>query len=237
MGEDDPRRAKLSALLARTPLFRGLSPEDLEALRAIGRGRALRRGEVLFLEGVPAEGFFLVVAGRVKLYKMSAGGKEQILHVHGPGEVFAEGVLYEGAVYPASAAATEDARVVLFPRRRFQRLLAERPVLATNLIARLGSRLRQLADLVEDLSLKEAPSRLARYLLELPSRQGAGGPVVTLRIPKGELASLLGTRRETLSRLFRKLSDAGLIEVRGSRITVLDPFRLEAIADGEVPGD
>jgi CRP/FNR family transcriptional regulator len=221
------------ALMEGSPLFRGLEREDLAALASIGLPKTLGKGEVLFVEGSQSRGFFLVLSGGVKLFKMSPAGKEQILHVHPPGEIFAEGTLFEGATYPASASATEDSRVLLFLRADFQRLLAKRPAVATNLIARLSQRLRQMAALVEDLSLREAPSRLARYLIDLAGDEAMPGTVVRLGIKKGELASLLGTRGETLSRLFRRLGEASVIRVQGSEVTILDPERLEDLAAGE----
>ncbi|MHC4471493.1 MAG: Crp/Fnr family transcriptional regulator, partial [Planctomycetota bacterium] len=130
-------------LMSGSPLFRGLAREDLTALASIGLPKGLSKGEILFMEGSASSGFFLVLKGKVKLYKMSPGGKEQILHVHAPGEIFAEGTLHEGSTYPATAAATEDSQVMLFLLLDFQRLLGNRPAVATNLIARLSQRLRQ----------------------------------------------------------------------------------------------
>ena len=223
-------------LIRRSPLFQGLSEEDLAALATIGVPKSLAKGEVLFVEGAPSRGFFLVLEGAVKLAKVSPTGKEQILHVHGRGDVFAEGTLGEGATYPASAMATEGSRLLLFLKADFARLLVSRPAFATNLIARLSQRLRQMAALVEDLSLREAPSRLARYLIERAGDEIERGAVVRLGIRKGELASLLGTRSETLSRLFRRLGEAGIIDVRGAEVTILDPDRLEDLASGEIDG-
>lgn len=220
------------SVLARPPMFRGLPVEDLSALADIGLPRSFAKGESLFVEGRPSSGFFVVLLGSLKLYKLSFAGKEQILHVHGPGETFAEATLPEGARYPASAQALEDCRVLLIPRADFQRLLGRRPALATNLIARLSQRIRQMVALVEDLSLREAPARLARYLLEIAGDDPKAGAVVTIPMLKGELASLLGTRQETLSRVFRKLSDAEVIEVRGADVVILDPGRLLDAADG-----
>lgn len=222
------------AFLGRVPLFAGLSDEDLRAVAAIGRVRRVARGEPLFLAGQEAEGFWVVLAGGVKLAKLSPAGKEQILHVHGAGETFAEAVLAEGMRYPVGAYATEDGtEALLVPRRDFQALLGRRPVLATNLIARLSQRLREMATIVEDLALREAPARLARYLLDLAGADADPGAAVTLPMKKGELAALLGTRQETLSRALRHLSDLDLIEVEGQTIVLLDPDGLQDAAEGE----
>ena len=218
--------------LAKVPLFVGLTEDDLGALAAIGRRRTLERGEILFLSGTPAEGFFVVLFGRVKLSKLSPAGKEQILHLHGPGETFGEAALGDGARYPAQAVATKPSEVLLIPRAEFQELLGRRPVLATNLIASLSRRIRDMALLVEDLSLRDAPARLARYLLDLTGASAGAGAVLTLPMSKGELASLLGTRQETLSRGFRLLADAGFVEVNGGDVTILDPAGLSDMAEG-----
>jgi CRP/FNR family transcriptional regulator len=229
------RAARLAAMTA-APLFRGLSEDDLDALLGIARSRKLEKGETVFREGQEAEAFFLVVTGQVKLIKLSPAGKEQILHIHGPGGSFAEATLAEGSRYPASAVATEAGAVLVFPRRGFQQLLAKRPGIATNVIARLSQRLREMTRLVEDLSLREAPGRLARYLLELAGEEPPSGAEVRLPVKKGELAALLGTRGETLSRVFRKLTDVGAIEVKGANVTLVSPEILEDVSEGEFPG-
>lgn len=231
-----PTTAEIQEVLSRPPLFRGLPEGDLAALREIGLLRSFRKGETLFREGEPSRGFFLVIRGAVKLYKLSFAGKEQILHVHQVGEPFAEATLGEGARYPASAAATETAFVLLFPRAEFTRLIGRRPGLAANLIARLSQRVREMASLVEDLSLREAPGRLARHLLDLAGDEVEAGITVELTMKKGELASLIGTRQETLSRILRKLSDAGVVTVKGSKVVLRDPMRLEDLAAGDSSG-
>jgi CRP/FNR family transcriptional regulator len=213
-----------------SPLFRGLPEDDLSALLGVAGSRSHRKGETIFREGGEAEGFFLVLEGQVKLFKLNPAGKEQILHIHDEGDTFAEATLTAASRYPASAVATADAVVLCFPRRDLEALIARRPAIATNLIARLSQRLREMAGLVEDLSLRDAPARLARYLLELDS----GDEVVTLPVKKGELAAWLGTRSETLSRVLRKLSDAGVISVKGSEVTIRDREHLLDLADGEI---
>ena len=223
---------ELVDLLSRSSLFRGLPSADLAALGDIGRLRPMAKGEVLFLAGDPADAFFLVVTGRVKLAQTSPAGREQILHVHGPAETFAEGTLPEGSRYPATAIATEEGAVLRFPVEAFRGLLGRRPGIAANLVARLSQRLREMAALVEDLSLREVPARLARHLLELAGGAPADGTVVRLPGTKGDLASRLGTRPETLSRALRRLSDAGLIDVDGGQLRLLDPDMLRDLAEG-----
>jgi len=227
---------KLAALgiMQQTPLFRGLSQEDVEALHGIAGARTYPKGQTVFREFEEAEGFFLVLDGQVKLFKLSPAGKEQILHIHDAGGTFAEATLAAGSRYPASAVATEPSVLLCFPRRDLMALVGRRPAIAMNLIGRLSQRLREMTALVEDLSLREAPARLARYLLELAGDDAEAEVLVKLPVKKGELAAYLGTRSETLSRVFRRLSQAGAIAVKGSKVTIHDPGHLRDIAEGEI---
>jgi len=209
------------------PLFAGTSPEDVELLKSVARERRHQRGDLLFAQGEEAEGFFLVCEGRVKIYKLSPDGKERILHIVQRGQSFAEAAIFGDGRYPAFAEPLEPTTLVFFPRREFLDLLHKHAQVAINMIGGLSRFLRQFAAQIEDLTFKDVPSRLARYLLDLS--HGAG--MVTLPITKTQLASRLGTVSETLSRTFRKLSDEAIIEVRGKEIVLLDPDRLEDLAE------
>ena len=154
------------------------------------------------------------------------GGKEQILHIFGRGEPFGEVPVFHGNPYPATAEALTDIEVYFFPRRDFVGLLEANPSLALNMLAILASRLRHFATQIEHLSLKEVPGRLASYLIYLMKEQKNSEEVV-LDIPKGQLASLLGTSPETLSRIFLKMSEEGLIQVSGRKIVLLNQEGLQ----------
>ena len=208
------------AVLKKISLFEGLPEEDLRKLREISRLKKFEKGTVLFAQGEEANGFYVVVEGRIKVYRLSSRGRQQILHVFGPGEAFAEAALFSGSRYPAWAETLTPATVLLFPRKAFLELVRKRPELALNMLALQALRLRKLAGMIESLSLKEVPERLAGYLLYL--RETKGGPEFELEIPKGELAALLGTVPETLSRVLNRLSEKGLISVSGKRIRILD---------------
>ncbi len=215
--------------LARIPLFRGLSRDQLLAFHAISREKTFGRGEWIFSDGDDGEGFFVILRGGVKVFKLSPAGKEQILHLFGPGDSFGEVAVFEGGPFPANAQALEETRALFFPRAAFRTLLKENPDLALQLLAELSRKLREFTRQIESLSLKEIPARLAAYLLWLARKQGQGREV-TLSISKGELASLLGTIPETLSRILARLSAQGLIRVAGRRIALLDPGGLEELA-------
>ena len=188
-----------------------------------------RRGTVIFAPDEPAERFFLVLAGRVKLYKLSPKGDEQILHLYGPGHTFAEAAVLAGVNYPAFAEAVEDATLLVVARRDLREAVAANPDLAIGMMAGLSAKLREFNRLIEELSLKEVPSRLASVLLRLADE--AGGETVRLAQTKRELAAQIGTVAETLSRALGKLKDAGLIAVRGRQITLLDGERLRELAE------
>ena len=214
--------------LAAIPLFAGLSREQIAALARIGIRRTCRKGEHLFAEGDAGSGFYVVLSGRVKIFKVSAEGKEQILHFVGPGESFGEVSVFTGQGFPADAVTGAATTLCFFPRADFTALIRSDPTLALNMLAQLSRRLRQFAGLIEDLSLKEVPGRLAKHLLYLSGREGDGQ--LELDISKGQLASLLGTIPETLSRILAKMNRQGLLHSRGSGIRILDREGLEQIA-------
>jgi CRP/FNR family transcriptional regulator len=220
----------IPAAVARIGLFSGLGQHQLDALAGIAELRPLARGQDIFFAGDPAQGLFCVAAGKVRIYQTSLAGKEHILHVFGPGEVFAEVALFSGGVYPAHAQALEDGSCLFFPRERFRRLLADDPDLALDMLGLLSLRLRQFVRKLEDLSLREVPARLAAHLLLLAAE--GDRRVVSLGLPKGQLAAYLGTIPETLSRVLRRLADDGLIAVSGSDVELLDPDRLAVMASG-----
>ena len=216
--------------IATIPLFEGLPAEQVEDIAAIVEEPVFRKGQSIFSEGDEGTGFYVVASGRVKVFKLSPEGKEQILHILGPGEPFGEVPVFAGQHFPASAEALEESRLFFFPRASFVRLIRKNPGLALNMLAVLSRRLRVFASLIEDLSLKEVPGRLAAYLLYL-SNKDRGATDLELTITKGQLASLLGTIPETLSRILGKMSAQGLIETDGRKITLLDPEGLATLAE------
>lgn len=226
------RNPPLSMLnhIARVPLFAGLPPEQIEDLAMIVTDQVFRKGETIFSEGEDGNGFYVAITGRVKIFKLSSEGKEQILHFFGPGEPFGEVPVFTGQHFPANAEALEESRVFFFPRKSFVDLIKGNPSLALNMLAVLSKRLHRFTALIDDLSLKEVPGRLAAYLLYL-SDQNKGSKDLELTITKAQLASLLGTIPETLSRILGKLSSQGLIETGGRRIRILDPEALRGIAE------
>ncbi len=217
-------------IISKTPLFKGLPKDRLLKIEGIAVSRHYNKGETIFTEGDEGDGFYIVAEGKVKIYKMSFEGKEQILHIFGPGEPFGEVPVFSGQSFPATALAILKSRLLFFPRSDFIGLVTADPSLSLNLLAVLSMRLRQFTLQIENLSLKEVPGRIAAYLLYLAGEQG-GKDTVVLAISKGQLASLLGTIPETLSRIFGKMTSKKLIEVEGRKISLLDMDGLEDLAE------
>ena len=216
--------------LGENPIFQGLSREHLTELARLARPQSYKKGEIIFHQGEEGRGFFIVRSGRVKVYQLSASGREQILHIFGVGDRFAEVPALDGKCFPASAAALRSAEVLFFSRPSFLKLLEQNPTLAMNMLASLARHLRRFARLVDNLSLHEVPGRLADYLLALSDRAD-NACQVELDVSKGQLAAALGTIPETLSRVFHKLSQDGVIAIEGSKITLLDRNSLQQLAE------
>jgi len=221
---------ELVEYLSKIPLFNGLPKEQLVDLAQITVTLDRDKGQVIFSEGDEGTGFYLVLQGRIKVYKLSPGGKEQTLHIFGSGEPFGEVPVFAGKHFPANAEALEKSKVLFFPRASLIKLIEKNPSLALNMLAILARRLREFTVQIEHLSLKEVPSRLAAYLLYLSDREG-GSLEVKLDITKGQLASLLGTIPETLSRIFARMNKQGIIEINGPHIKILSRPALEELVE------
>jgi CRP-like cAMP-binding protein len=222
---------EIAVWVARIPLFEGLPTDQHRDLASIALVKSFKRGQTIFSEGEPGTGFYVALSGRVKIYKLSAEGKEQILHIFGGGEPFGEVPVFEGRPFPAHAVALEESQCLFFPRQAFVDLIGKNPSLSLNMLAVLSRRLRRFTVLVDDLSLKEVPGRLAAHFLYLSDRN-EGASDLELDVPKGQLAGMLGTIPETLSRILAKMVKQGLIESEGPRIRIVDREELKELAEG-----
>jgi CRP/FNR family transcriptional regulator len=222
-------------LLRRCPLFAGLKEEDLKKIKAIASLKQVGKKEVLFSDGEEAKGFYVILSGKIKLYKISPEGKEQILHVVSAPDAFAEAALFLEGSYPAFAEALIDSQLLFFPKRDFIHLIERNPQLSINMIVSLSHFLRRFASLIEELSLKEVSSRVAKYLIDLSLKSAKEGKIpkeVELDLSKTQLASKLGTISETLSRTLAKMKAKGIIDVKKNRILILNRGTLEELASG-----
>jgi len=221
-------------LIRRCHLFAGLTDDDIIILASVIREQRYPKGNILFEEGENAVGFFVVAKGKVKVYKLSSEGKERVLHVVQPGGSFADAAIFADGCYPAFAETIAASELLFFPKKDFLDLLHRHSQLSINMIAGLSRYLRQFTVQIEDLTFRDVPARLARYLLELSERSGA---TVTLPLSKSQLASNLGTTSETLSRTLRKLIDEELVQVQGKAIEILNAERLYELSDSKRNND
>lgn len=221
---------KLKRTISKSPLFQGLSTQYIDQISDIVVQKELNNGMPVFFEGDDGDGFYLVAEGKVKIFKNSPDGKEKILHIIEEGHPFGEVAVFTGKSFPANAQAISKVRLLFFPRKRFIELISENPSLSLNMMAVLTQRLKQFSVQIENLSLKDVPGRLADYLLVLTKEQ-QNKDSVKLTITKGQLASLLGTIAETLSRILSKMNSNQLIEVNGRDIAILDLEGLKILAE------
>ena len=175
--------------LMHSPLFEGLPDVQMAEIRRIAVSRQVKKGEIIFSQGDAGNGFYIIAVGVVKVFTVSAEGKEQILHILSDGEPFGEVAVFIGRTFPAHAEALTDCRLWYFPRVAFVGLVERTPSLSLNMIALLCLRLHQFAAQVESLSLKAVPSRLAAYLIYLAEEQKTEDRV-SLKISKGQLAEI-----------------------------------------------
>jgi CRP/FNR family transcriptional regulator len=220
----------LKTIVARAPFLQSLPDADIDCLLSIALTKAYKKGEPIFSEGEHANGFYIVAEGKVKIFKLSIDGKEHILHIFGPGNPFGEVPVFAGKAFPANAMTLAKSTLIFLPREAFVGLITANPSIALNMLAILSLRLREFTVQIEHLSLKEVPGRLAAYLIFL-SKEQKNDRTVSLKISKGQLASLLGTIPETLSRIFTKMSGMNLIDVDGKQIHLNDMTGLAELAE------
>jgi CRP/FNR family transcriptional regulator len=211
-------------ILRGTQLFANLTEKEMSALVGRVSRQHFGRGELLFNEGDACEGLFLVASGKIRIFKLSPTGREQVLAAEGPGSTFAELPVFDGGNYPASASALEDSDVV-FISRKDQNFCREHPEVGLKVIAIVGSRLRRLVGIIEELSFTMVRQRLIALILRLIESDGeALKEGVSCELPKShqELASELGTVRELVSRNLGRLQAEGYLDVDGRMIIVKD---------------
>ncbi|HEX6574684.1 MAG TPA: Crp/Fnr family transcriptional regulator [Gemmatimonadaceae bacterium] len=191
-------------------------------------------GHVLFTTGEPCKGLFIIESGKVRIYRTSPSGREQILHNEGPGRAVAELPLIDGGPYPASAITAIESRLFFVPRGEFEALYRENPDVAASIIQDLGKRLRQLVHLTETLAFRDVAARLALFLAQQAEEHGTPtdeGIELLLDRTREELSFELGTARESVSRAFRKLVGKKIISTRGRhRILIADLRALRAFS-------
>ena len=227
-------RADLSAVLEKTALFSSLTQPELHLLAARTVRKLFSAGELLFSEGEPCSGLHIIVRGRVRIFKTSASGREQVLAENVPGESIAEIPIFDGGPYPASAVAVEDTGLAFISRRDFNAYCLEHPEVALKVLSVVGARLRRLVGIIEELSFTTIRQRLISALIKLAQNEGkttARGIEFQLPSTHQELAHQLGTVRELISRNLMRLQAEGLLDVDARQIVVKDMKGLSAILE------
>jgi CRP/FNR family transcriptional regulator len=213
------------AILRKTPLFASLTEEEMRALAARVMRMQFQRDEQLFAENDPCTGLYLVSAGKIRIFKLSPSGREQVLAVEGPGSSFAELPVFDGGNYPAAASAVEDTEVLFISCKDFQNFCREHPDVALKVIAVVGARLRRLVGIIEELSFTTVRQRLISTILRLAEAsrvRSKEGIHIELAKSHQDLAAELGTVRELVSRNLSRLEAEGFLNVDGRKIVIKD---------------
>lgn len=224
-------KASAAATLAKVGMFTGLSETELTFLAQRAVPRKFSAGEIVFSEGDPCTGMYVVEAGHIRIFKTSTGGREQVLSIDGPGSSVAELPVFDGGSYPASVSAVQDSTLLFISKQDFQSLCLTHPQVALKVLRVVGARLRKLVGIIEELSFTTVRHRLAGFLVRLALREGtkvSEGIEVILPASNQELASQIGTVRELVSRNLSRFQSEKLIEMDGRRVVIANLKALES---------
>lgn len=221
----------LAELLKSTPLFGRLTIDELNEVVSITRHRPYKKGEQLFSEGEDSHGFFIILKGKIKIFKTSSGGKEHVLHIASVGESFSEAACFADMPYPAGAEALVDSTLIFFPKKDFLTYLKQHSDLAIKMLASMSIRLKRMTDQIQELAGQTVEERLASYIIKKLDSRMKNGSTFNLDIDKNILANHLGTTPETLSRTFKKMKKNNMISIEKKKISILDADALCQISD------
>jgi CRP/FNR family transcriptional regulator len=217
-------------MLLSVDFFRDLSEPDIQVLADRAAVRRYGAGELIVAHAEKVRSFYMVLEGRVKIYRSSPEGKEQTLYIFGPGEPFCLCAAFSDEGYPASAASLTPATVFSLPGAEFERIASGHPAILFNMMQVMSRRLKGAMDLVDSLSLKEIPQRVALFLQHMPRDEQEA---VQLGMTHRELAKVVGATPESLSRALKKMNGAGLLKVVSGTIHIQDEPGLKLLAEGE----
>ena len=222
-------RMELIKQLHKVPMFEGLNDGDLLKIANLAGERFYPKDSIIFFEGEPGKAFFFLRSGRVKISKLGSEGNEQILKLLEPGAVFAEVILFSDEPYPATARVMEDAKIGMIKKEDFEGLIKVQPELAIRLLKLLNIRLREAQLKVKEMGLFDTHSRTASLLMNLAKvygKESKEGITFELNLNRQELASMIGTTRETVTRVLSRFRKEGIIELQGDKITIIEPEEL-----------
>lgn len=220
--------------LSKVQLFSGLTESEMAFIAGRVVPRKYAAGQIVFNEGDPCSGLYIVASGHIRIFKTSANGREQVLNIDGPGSSVAELPVFDGGNYPASVAAVDETVLLFVSKEDFRDLCLTHPQVALKVLRVVGIRLRRLVGIIEELSFTTVRHRLAALLVRLARGEGKrAGAGIIFNLPDNnqEIASQIGTVRELVSRNLSRLQSDGIIEIDDRRITVRDINRLEIEAN------
>lgn len=221
-------------VFSKVPLFSGLIESEMEFIARRVTTRKYSPGQIVFSEGDPCSGLFVVASGQIRIFKTSANGREQVLSIDGPGSSVAELPVFDGGNYPASVAAMDEVVLLFVSKQDFQELCLTHPQVALKVLRVVGARLRRLVGIIEELSFTTVRHRLAALLLRLADREGkrVGDNIIfTLPGSNQEIASQIGTVRELVSRNLSRLQAEEVIDIDDRKVTIRDLTRIQAEVD------
>lgn len=230
----NPTTDQVVSLLENIPFFAGLSAAHRNALAEVVMIARYLKNQVLFVEGQPSHTFYFIVHGKVKVYRLSADGREQILHVLGDGDPIAVVPFFDGDGYPATAQLMEDSDIAFIRYDDFTRIGRAHPEILLEMLKVLARRVRETQEEVTELSLKSVSARLAGRLIDLAERYGTPveqGIEIDLPLSRQELGSLIGASRETTTRLLHQFKRGGVLEIDGSQIIIIKPLILQSLSE------
>ena len=220
-------------MLREIPMFSELSEAQLKEITSESTRVAFKKHQMLFMEGEQYRGFYILIEGSIKVFKVSKDGRETIIHLVRPMQAFADIPLFEGTAYPVSAEALEDSELLFFNASRFIGLLERNPKISFQMLAGFAKRMKSLTQKIEELSSKEVTSRLAKYLIQEVKAGGTAKlpePFIKLTVSRNTIAGYIGTITETLSRSLKKLQDDEVIRVQGKKIFIRNLKKLKEIS-------
>lgn len=203
------------------PYFQDLDARALEGIRANAFELQLQKGHVLFTEGEPAQAMYVIQSGKVKIFKLSPDGREQVLRIAEAGDCFNEVPIFDGGPNPANAQAVEPAALWGIRREGMRRLVEEHPAIAIGFLKAFAGKLRYFTRKVEDLSFRSVTSRVAKFLLEMAEDDGRGGLRLKQQFTQQEIASVVGTAREMIGRAFKALEKEGAIKLDHHQVIIV----------------
>ncbi len=230
-GGSEVRYVDRREIFAQHAFFRGLAGDAIDELVARSRIDRCRRGKTIFRRASPGSAMMAVLRGSVKICTVSRNGKEAVLNVIGPGQVFGEIAVLDGGPRTADAVALVDSEILVLDRRDFVPVVRGHPDLAQRLLEVLCGRLRKTSEQLEDAFFLDMPGRLAKALLG--ARAGAGG-AGQIQLTQRELGEMIGTARESVNKLLHSWQDRGIVMLRRGSIAIRKPDALQQLAGGEL---